>query len=32
VFLRHDMRLEVNASALAYLNNRLQHRVQYQVK
>ena len=32
VFLRHDMRPEVNTSARAYLKNRLQHRVQYQVK
>lgn len=32
VFIRHDMRSEVNKSANAYLANRLRHRVQYQVK
>jgi hypothetical protein len=32
VFLRHDMREDVNKSAKAYLANRLRHRTQYQVK
>lgn len=32
VFIRHNMRADVNKSARAYLANRLRHRVQYQVK
>jgi hypothetical protein len=32
VFIRHEMRKEVNKSARAYLANRIKHRVQYQVK
>jgi hypothetical protein len=32
VFIRHDMRKDVNKSARLYLSNRLRHRTQYQVK
>lgn len=32
VFIRHDMRGDVNKSAKAYLANRLRHRTQHQVK